>query len=247
MGTQKHQRPHGLNLKIEITTKFEGLGITISSPTRNDRENCEDVNGNGKADMAERRHLASASTALFLAVGIGIFDGLALYFGSGVSTSTSIRSIENGLTSQVAAIKLTKPQPTFKTPTRQPHRISEMTSEVNLERRDREKQLNQLQSLLREKEQEVVDVKEKEKQLEEQLPKGTKNEEENIVLVYDELDANLQGFQDDVEVEVRSNPSFSVSVGYALDVSLEMKASVDSFSRAIKWEELWRLLVKACF
>ncbi|KAI3700960.1 hypothetical protein L2E82_45601 [Cichorium intybus] len=144
MGTQKHQRPHGLNLKIEITTKFEGLGITISSPTRNDRENCEDVNGNGKADMAERRHLASASTALLLAVGIGIFD--------------------------VPLPLLSDPAPT-----RQPHRISEMTSEVNLERRDREKQLNQLQSLLREKEQEVVDVKEKEKQLEEQLPKNKLN------------------------------------------------------------------------
>ncbi|KAI3723692.1 hypothetical protein L2E82_35448 [Cichorium intybus] len=61
MGTQKHQRPHGLILKIEITTKFEGLGTTISSPTRNDRENSEDVNGNGKADMAERRHLATVS------------------------------------------------------------------------------------------------------------------------------------------------------------------------------------------
>ncbi|KAI3790171.1 hypothetical protein L2E82_03010 [Cichorium intybus] len=94
MGTQKHQRPHGLNLKIEITTKFEGLGITISSPTRND----------------------------------------------------------------IPLPLLSNPAPT-----RQPHRISEMTSEVNLERRHREKQLNQLQSLLREKEQEVVDVKEKEK------------------------------------------------------------------------------------
>ncbi|KAI3708267.1 hypothetical protein L2E82_37432 [Cichorium intybus] len=100
MGTQKHQRPHGLILKIEITTKFEGiLGIRIqeisvrdtfhvlappSHPrpemTRNlhhnvTGENSEAVNGNGKADMAERRHLASVSTALLLAVGIGIFDG----------------------------------------------------------------------------------------------------------------------------------------------------------------------------
>ncbi|KAI3792512.1 hypothetical protein L2E82_06394 [Cichorium intybus] len=39
-------------------------------------ENSEDVNGNGNADMAERRQLASVSTALLLAVGIGIFDGI---------------------------------------------------------------------------------------------------------------------------------------------------------------------------
>lgn len=58
-------------------------------PCANDTGNNSDIatsNGNGKAFNAigERKQLASVSTALLLAVGIGIFEGLALYFGSGV-------------------------------------------------------------------------------------------------------------------------------------------------------------------
>ncbi|KAI3515206.1 hypothetical protein L1887_13988 [Cichorium endivia] len=62
---------------LSVATSFVAEDIA-----KNSRENSEDVNGN--ADMAERRQLASVSTALLLAVGIGIFEGLALYFGSGV-------------------------------------------------------------------------------------------------------------------------------------------------------------------
>lgn len=46
-------------------------------------DNSKEANGNGSV-ITERKQLASVSTALLLAVGIGIFEGLALYFGSGV-------------------------------------------------------------------------------------------------------------------------------------------------------------------
>lgn len=62
---------------LSVATSFVAEDIA-----KNSGENSKDVNGN--ADMAERRQLASVSTALLLAVGIGIFEGLALYFGSGV-------------------------------------------------------------------------------------------------------------------------------------------------------------------
>ncbi|GJZ81281.1 protein DETOXIFICATION 45, chloroplastic [Tanacetum coccineum] len=44
----------------------------------------EGKNGIGFHAIPERRQLVSVSTALLLAVGIGIFEGLALYFGLGV-------------------------------------------------------------------------------------------------------------------------------------------------------------------
>ncbi|GJU83038.1 hypothetical protein Tco_1285403 [Tanacetum coccineum] len=48
------------------------------------RDISEEANDNGFHAITERRQLASVSTALLLAAGIGIFEGLALYFVSGV-------------------------------------------------------------------------------------------------------------------------------------------------------------------
>lgn len=45
-------------------------------------EGCAD--GKLVARLSERKQLSSVSTALLLAVGIGLSEGLALYFGSGV-------------------------------------------------------------------------------------------------------------------------------------------------------------------
>ncbi|KAJ9550202.1 hypothetical protein OSB04_014247, partial [Centaurea solstitialis] len=68
---------------LSVATSFVAEDIA-----KNSKESCKEANGdgNGKAfvDVAERKQLASVSTALLLAVGIGIFEGLALYFGSGV-------------------------------------------------------------------------------------------------------------------------------------------------------------------
>ncbi|XP_076914976.1 protein DETOXIFICATION 45, chloroplastic-like [Bidens hawaiensis] len=59
---------------LSVATSFVAEDIA-----KNSRENTEQANG-----KIERRQLASVSTALLLAVGIGLFEGLALYFGSGV-------------------------------------------------------------------------------------------------------------------------------------------------------------------
>ncbi|GJX88694.1 hypothetical protein Tco_0340708, partial [Tanacetum coccineum] len=48
------------------------------------RDISEEANDNGFHAIIERRQLASVSTDLLLAAGIGIFEGLALYFVSGV-------------------------------------------------------------------------------------------------------------------------------------------------------------------
>lgn len=69
---------------LSVATSFVAEDIAKNSREENFKEG--NGNGNGKAfvDVAERKQLASVSTALLLAVGIGIFEGLALYFGSGV-------------------------------------------------------------------------------------------------------------------------------------------------------------------
>ncbi|XP_076924736.1 protein DETOXIFICATION 45, chloroplastic-like [Bidens hawaiensis] len=59
---------------LSVATSFVAEDIA-----KNSRENTEQANG-----KIERQQLASVSTALLLAVGIGLFEGLALYFGSGV-------------------------------------------------------------------------------------------------------------------------------------------------------------------
>ncbi|XP_024992132.1 protein DETOXIFICATION 45, chloroplastic isoform X1 [Cynara cardunculus var. scolymus] len=72
---------------LSVATSFVAEDIAKNSlRSSSQEENSEEANGNGKAfvDIAERKQLASVSTALLLAVGIGIFEGLALYFGSGV-------------------------------------------------------------------------------------------------------------------------------------------------------------------
>ncbi|KAI3736455.1 hypothetical protein L6452_15996 [Arctium lappa] len=72
---------------LSVATSFVAEDIAKnSSRSSSQEENSKEANGNGKAfvDVAERKQLASVSTALLLAVGIGIFEGLALYFGSGV-------------------------------------------------------------------------------------------------------------------------------------------------------------------
>ncbi|XP_076942247.1 protein DETOXIFICATION 45, chloroplastic-like [Bidens hawaiensis] len=60
---------------LSVATSFVAEDIAKNSS----RENTEQANG-----KIERQQLASVSTALLLAVGIGLFEGLALYFGSGV-------------------------------------------------------------------------------------------------------------------------------------------------------------------
>nr|XP_043609602.1 protein DETOXIFICATION 45, chloroplastic [Erigeron canadensis] len=62
---------------LSVSTSFVAEDIAKNSSVT------KDANGNGHV-VAERKQLASVSTALLLAVGIGIFEGLALYFGSGV-------------------------------------------------------------------------------------------------------------------------------------------------------------------
>ncbi|KAG6589045.1 Protein DETOXIFICATION 45, chloroplastic, partial [Cucurbita argyrosperma subsp. argyrosperma] len=37
-----------------------------------------------EADSVQRKHLSSVSTALVLALGVGVFEALILYFGSGI-------------------------------------------------------------------------------------------------------------------------------------------------------------------
>ncbi|GKC44820.1 protein DETOXIFICATION 45, chloroplastic [Tanacetum coccineum] len=64
---------------LSVATSFVAEDIA-----KNSRDNSEEENGNGFHAIPERRQLVSVSTALLLAVGIGIFEGLALYFGSGV-------------------------------------------------------------------------------------------------------------------------------------------------------------------
>ncbi|PWA51569.1 MATE efflux family protein [Artemisia annua] len=64
---------------LSVATSFVAEDIA-----KNSRDNSEEANGNGFHAITERRQLASVSTALLLAVGIGIFEALALYFGSGV-------------------------------------------------------------------------------------------------------------------------------------------------------------------
>ncbi|KAI7731125.1 hypothetical protein M8C21_011434 [Ambrosia artemisiifolia] len=59
---------------LSVATSFVAEDIA-----KNSRENPEQANG-----KIERQQLASVSTALLLAVGIGLFEGLALYFGSGM-------------------------------------------------------------------------------------------------------------------------------------------------------------------
>ncbi|XP_023756150.1 protein DETOXIFICATION 45, chloroplastic [Lactuca sativa] len=61
---------------LSVATSFVAEDIA-----KNQGDNSDEANGNG---MTERKQLASVSTALLLAVGIGIFEGLSLYFGSGV-------------------------------------------------------------------------------------------------------------------------------------------------------------------
>ncbi|KAJ0505809.1 putative multi antimicrobial extrusion protein [Helianthus annuus] len=58
---------------LSVATSFVAEDIA-----KNSRENTEQANG-----KIERQQLASVSTALLLAVGIGLFEGLALYLGSG--------------------------------------------------------------------------------------------------------------------------------------------------------------------
>nr|GEW28606.1 protein DETOXIFICATION 45, chloroplastic [Tanacetum cinerariifolium] len=64
---------------LSVATSFVAEDIA-----KNSRDNSEEANDNGFRAIPERRQLASVSTALLLAIGIGIFEGLALYFGSGV-------------------------------------------------------------------------------------------------------------------------------------------------------------------
>ncbi|GJZ74850.1 protein DETOXIFICATION 45, chloroplastic [Tanacetum coccineum] len=64
---------------LSVATSFVAEDIA-----KNSRDNSEEENGIGFHAIPERRQLVSVSTALLLAVGIGIFEGLALYFGSGV-------------------------------------------------------------------------------------------------------------------------------------------------------------------
>ncbi|KAD4982166.1 hypothetical protein E3N88_18837 [Mikania micrantha] len=59
---------------LSVATSFVAEDIA-----KNSRENTEQANG-----KIERQQLASVSTALLLAIVIGLFEGLALYFGSGV-------------------------------------------------------------------------------------------------------------------------------------------------------------------
>ncbi|KAL4572806.1 hypothetical protein LXL04_019592 [Taraxacum kok-saghyz] len=67
---------------LSVATSFVAEDIAKNS---NKRDVSDEGNGNGNGNgMGERKQLASVSTALLLAVGIGIFEGLALYFGSGI-------------------------------------------------------------------------------------------------------------------------------------------------------------------
>ncbi|XP_071697257.1 protein DETOXIFICATION 45, chloroplastic-like [Rutidosis leptorrhynchoides] len=58
---------------LSVATSFVAEDIAKNNNTSRDN-----------SEQAERKQLASVSTALLLAVGIGVFEGLALYFGSGV-------------------------------------------------------------------------------------------------------------------------------------------------------------------
>lgn len=70
---------------LSVATSFVAEDIAKNS-IQGDDSGIAKSNGNGKAFnvIGERKQLTSVSTALLLAVGIGIFEGLALYFGSGV-------------------------------------------------------------------------------------------------------------------------------------------------------------------
>ncbi|KAI3441166.1 Protein DETOXIFICATION (Multidrug and toxic compound extrusion protein), partial [Psidium guajava] len=88
---------------LSVATSFvaEDLSKNASKDSASD-EGILESNGNhtGKPfTVAERKQLSSVSTALLLAVGIGIFEAIALYFGSGqflnlmgVSSASPMRS-----------------------------------------------------------------------------------------------------------------------------------------------------------
>ncbi|OVA11973.1 Multi antimicrobial extrusion protein [Macleaya cordata] len=72
---------------LSVATSFvaEDISKNASKEPASDGFFHEDNNNNGKPiEATEKKQLASVSTALLLAVGIGVFEALALYFGSGL-------------------------------------------------------------------------------------------------------------------------------------------------------------------
>ncbi|KAL5706208.1 Protein DETOXIFICATION 45 [Ranunculus cassubicifolius] len=72
---------------LSIATSFvaEDIAKTASSKSFSDDRSQEERNSGGTfSELTEKKQLPSVSTALLLAVGIGLFEAVALYLGSGL-------------------------------------------------------------------------------------------------------------------------------------------------------------------
>ncbi|KAL0560908.1 hypothetical protein IC582_001325 [Cucumis melo] len=87
---------------LSVATSFVAEDISkhaIEDPLSDSLEGC--TNGKLVAQLSERKQLSSVSTALLLAVGIGLFEAFALYFGSGIFLN--IMGISSGSSLRVPA------------------------------------------------------------------------------------------------------------------------------------------------
>ncbi|XP_022989481.1 protein DETOXIFICATION 45, chloroplastic-like [Cucurbita maxima] len=83
---------------LSVATSFVAEDISknaIEDPSSDSLEGCTDEKL--VARLSERKQLSSVSTALLLAVGIGLIEALALYFGSGVFLNIMGISSESSL------------------------------------------------------------------------------------------------------------------------------------------------------